>query len=384
MSNEKTAYISLGSNVGNRYLNLQRAVFELGRRIGNVLKTSSIYENEAVGFDGAPFYNACISVNTKFSAKQVLAQLLQLEKELGRERKLNEGYTDRPIDLDLIYYEEAIIVEDDLEVPHPRMQDRSFVLKPLADVAPQFYHPILKKDTRNLFMELRDKPPLEKKHLRLFRDRAHLFSQVQFISIEGNIGAGKTTLTHMIADEFNAKLVLERFADNPFLPKFYKDQSRYAFALEMSFLADRYQQFMDDTSQFDLFKQFMVSDYDIFKSLIFAKVTLQKDEFELYRRVFNVMYKEVRKPDVYVYLYQNTERLLQQIKKRGRAYEQDIKPDYLETINKSYMDFLKSYPEQNALIIDMQDLDFVANRHDYEYILDAIEAKLLEKQLTII
>lgn len=379
MSTEKTVYISIGSNTGNRYVHLQKAIFEMGKRLGPVLDISAIYENEAVGFDGGLFYNACLSLNTKFGPNQVLAQLLQLEKEMGRERVEGQGYVSRPIDLDILYFGEDIVNNEDLTLPHPRLQERSFVLKPLADIAPQFYHPLLQKDTRNLLMELRDKNPLVKTKLKLYKDRNHFFSRLQLISIEGNIGAGKTTLSQMIADDFNAKLVLERFADNPFLPKFYKDQNRYAFALEMSFLADRYQQFMDDTSQFDLFKQFMVSDYDIFKSLIFAKVTLQQDEFDLYRRVFNVMYKEVRKPDVYVYLYQNTERLLEQIQKRGRSYEQDIKPDYLNTINKSYMDFLKSYPEQNALIIDMQDLDFVENRADYEVILDAIETKILSK-----
>lgn len=158
-----------------------------------------------------------------------------------------------------------------------------------------------------------------------------------------------------------------------FLPKFYEDQSRYAFPLEMSFLADRYQQFTDDTSQLDLFKNFMVSDYDIFKSLIFAKVTLQEEEFNLYRKLFDFMYKEVIKPNVYAYLYQNTERLLDNIKKRGRSYEQNIAPDYLEKINRGYLDFIKSYPSQNSLIIDISNLDFVAVKEDYESILDQIQ-----------
>ena len=117
------------------------------------------------------------------------------------------------------------------------MVERDFVLKPLADIAPQFYHPILKKDTRNLLQQSKDKNPLKKTHLRLFKNRQALsFSQLQFLAIEGNIGAGKSTLAKKIARDFNAKLVLERFADNPFLPKFYEDQNRYAFPLEMSFL----------------------------------------------------------------------------------------------------------------------------------------------------
>ncbi|MDX1326840.1 MAG: deoxynucleoside kinase, partial [Arenibacter sp.] len=208
---------------------------------------------------------------------------------------------------------------------------------------------------------------------KLYINRTQLFSQLHFISIEGNIGAGKTTLATKIGEDYNAKLVLERFADNAFLPKFYEDPVRFAFPLEMSFLADRYQQFMDDTSQYDLFKNFMVSDYDIHKSLIFAKVTLQEEEFNLYRKLFHMMYKEVQRPRMFVYLYQNTERLIQNIKKRGRSYEQHIEGAYLEKINHGYFDYIKSFPEQNNLIIDISELDFVKNKEDYEHILYKIQ-----------
>ena len=253
------------------------------------------------------------------------------------------------------------------------MQLRRFVLRPLADIAPQFYHPILNKDTRNLLQECKDKSNITKTPHKLYTNRLQLFSQLEYIAIEGNIGAGKTTLAHKIGQDFNAKLVLERFADNPFLPKFYEDQGRFAFPLEMSFLADRYQQFMDDTSQFDLFKNFMVSDYDINKSIIFAKVTLQEEEFKLYRKLFNLMYKEIKKPKIYIYLYQNTERLLRNIKQRGRGYEQNIAPEYLEQLNRGYFDYIRSFPEQNNLVLDISELDFVENPADYEVILDKIQ-----------
>jgi deoxyadenosine/deoxycytidine kinase len=165
---------------------------------------------------------------------------------------------------------------------------------------------------------------------------------------------------------------LERFADNPFLPKFYEEPKRYAFTLEMSFLADRYQQISDDLSQLDLFKDFIVSDYDIYKSLIFSKITLPEDEFKLYRRLFYMMYKDIAKPDLYVYLYQNTERLKENIKKRGRDYEQNIDGDYLEKINTGYLEFLKNQTELNVKIIDVSNRDFVDNREDYLWILDEI------------
>ena len=157
-----------------------------------------------------------------------------------------------------------------------------------------------------------------------------------------------------------------------------KIQARYAFPLEMSFLADRYQQFSEDIAQFDLFKDFVISDYDVSKSLIFAKVTLQKDEFELYRKMFNLMYKEIKKPDLYVYLYQSTERLLENIAKRGRSYEKNIEVNYLEKINEGYFNFIKTLPDRNKLIINLEGLDFVGNCKDYEIILKQLENKLID------
>tara|TARA_R110002012_G_scaffold62168_4_gene163336 strand:- start:2357 stop:3499 length:1143 start_codon:yes stop_codon:yes gene_type:complete len=376
MGRKQKVYLSLGSNLGNRLANLQKAIFHIQQKAGKILDISAVYENPAFGFEGDDFLNIVLSLLTPLEPKELLDTLLQIEVDFGRIRS-NAGYSSRTLDIDIIYYGTEVISDDDLVIPHPQMQHRNFVLKPLGDIAPQFYHPVLYKDTRNLLQECRDKSKLSKTKHRLFKDRSGLFSQLQLIAIEGNIGAGKTTLSKMIANDFNAKLVLERFADNPFLPKFYEDQARYAFPLEMSFLADRYQQFMDDTSQFDLFKNFMVSDYDIFKSLIFAKVTLQKEEYNLYRKVFSFMYKEVRKPEIYLFLYQNTERLLANIKKRGRDYEQNIDPAYLEKINRGYLDFIKGNPNQNNIIIDMGELDFVHNPADYEFILEKLEDHIL-------
>ncbi|MEZ4810485.1 MAG: 2-amino-4-hydroxy-6-hydroxymethyldihydropteridine diphosphokinase [Allomuricauda sp.] len=376
MGPKQQAYLSLGSNMGNRYALLQKAIFHLKKRVGEANTVSNVYETPAMGFDGDDFLNACVQLETELSPERLLETILQIEKDFGRDRK-EGGYQSRTLDIDILFYGKEVIHTAILEIPHPHIQERNFVLKPLADIAPQYYHPVLNKDIRNLLQQCKDRNKPKKTKHRLFKDRSELFSQLQFIAIEGNIGAGKTTLSKKIAEDFNAKLVLERFADNPFLPKFYEDQTRYAFPLEMSFLADRYQQFTDDTSQFDLFKNFMVSDYDIFKSLIFAKITLQADEFNLYRKVFNFMYKEVKKPEIYLYLYQNTERLLENIKKRGRAYEQNISADYLEKINRGYMDFLKAHSNQNSMVLDLSELDFVNDPRDYETILERLEDRML-------
>lgn len=369
----KTAFLSIGSNLGDRLLLLQKAIFEIGKVAGEIRQVSSIYETPSWGFEGEDFFNACLELQTLLSPEDLLSKLLAIETNFGRERKDGDGYQSRTLDIDIIYYEKEIIDTANLTVPHPKMQDRKFILKPLADITPQFYHPIFNKDTRNLLQECKDKSTITKQIRRLFKNRHNFFANLEYLAIEGNIGAGKTTLATKISEDFNAKLILERFAENPFLPSFYEDQARYAFPLEMSFLADRYQQFTEDTNQLDLFKSFMVSDYDIYKSLIFAKVTLQQNEFDLYRKVFNFMYKEVKKPKVYVYLYQTTERLLQQIKQRGRDYEQNIELSYLEKINRGYFDFLRTYPKENQLIIDVSELDFVSHERDYEIILATIE-----------
>jgi deoxyadenosine/deoxycytidine kinase len=255
------------------------------------------------------------------------------------------------------------------------MQNRLFVLLPISDLKIDFFHPILKKSISELIADCPDDSSCKlvaNLDSPLFK---YAFSKFNYIAIEGNIGAGKTTLTNKIAEDFNAKTVLERFADNPFLPKFYEDQNRYAFPLEMSFLADRYQQISDDLAQFDLFKDFIVADYHIFKSLIFAKVTLADDEYRLYRNLFDIIYREMPKPDLYVYLYQNTEKLLENIKQRGRSYEQEIPAAYLEKINNGYLDYIKSQTDLNVLIIDVTNKDFVENQEDYIFVLDEIRKK---------
>lgn len=376
MMNQNQIVIALGSNQGNRLDHLEQAVSAIHNNIATVVQASKVYETPALGFEGEAFLNAVVLVHTTKSASKVLKQLLKLEKDLGRIRSTEEGYSSRTIDLDVIACNEEIIEGNELQVPHPRMQDRKFVLLPFSDLNFQWEHPVYKKSIQEL-LEATD----DKSNCTVFGKLKSPLQDLQFnnynyIAIEGNIGAGKTTLSSKISEDLNAKLVLERFADNPFLPKFYKDQNRYAFPLEMSFLADRYQQLTDDLSQFDLFKDFIVSDYHIVKSLIFAKVTLQEDEYRLYKTMFDIIHKEMPKPDLYVYLYQNTERLLANIKKRGRNYEQEIPAEYLEKINRGYLDYIKTQTDLNVLIIDVSDFDFVKNQEDYVKILDEVKEKL--------
>ncbi len=196
-----------------------------------------------------------------------------------------------------------------------------------------------------------------------------------YIAIEGNIGAGKTSLATRISEQFNAKLILEQFADNPFLPKFYKNPEHYAFPLELSFLASRYHQLKDELSKQDLFKSFTISDYFINKTLIFAKKTLQPDEFALFTKLFYIINTTLPKPDLLVYLYLNIDNLKKNIINRGRAYEQDIEKEYLVKIQEGYLDFIKSQQNTRILIIDTNNIDFVNNGYDYEKITDVILKK---------
>jgi 2-amino-4-hydroxy-6-hydroxymethyldihydropteridine diphosphokinase len=376
MNKQHLVILSLGSNLGDRLDNLNKGIDHIHRSVGTVINVSKVYESPAWGFEGEPFYNCAISIHTLKSAEEVLKQVKRIEDATGRPPKKVGEYESRIIDIDVIAFNEEIIKFDHLQIPHPLMQERLFVLLPMRDLNLDWRHPIFQQYLPELLEVSQDQDQCKVVHELKSPIRDIRPDQCNYIAIEGNIGAGKTTLANRMAEDLNAKTVLERFADNPFLPKFYDDQTRYAFPLEMSFLADRYQQISDDLAQFDLFREFIIADYHIFKSLIFAKVTLSADEYRLYRKLFDIIYREIPKPDLYIYLYQNSDKLLDNIKRRGRSYEQDITPEYLEKINQGYLDFVKSQSNLNVLIIDVSERDFVENQEDYVFILDQVEQKL--------
>jgi deoxyguanosine kinase len=193
-----------------------------------------------------------------------------------------------------------------------------------------------------------------------------------YIAIEGNIGAGKTSLARLIARQFNGKLILEQFENNPFLSKFYENQERYAFPLELSFLAERYQQLRTELPSQELFSDFTISDYFLNKSVIFARKTLNEDEYQLFFKLFDIMNTNLPKPDLLVHLYVKTERLQSNIKKRGREYEQKIPDEYLENIQASYFEYLKQQKNLKVLLIDINHLDFVENKSHYNAIVETI------------
>ena len=195
---------------------------------------------------------------------------------------------------------------------------------------------------------------------------------LRYLVIEGNIGAGKTSLSKLIAERKKGKLFLEQYAENPFLPKFYENPERYSFPLELSFLADRYNQLKNNLSSFDLFNELIVSDYFFMKSLIFSAHTLQEDEYRLYRQLFDIIYSTLPKPDLYVYLHKSTDLLLKNISKRGREYEKNISEEYLKGIETGYFNFFKQQNQMKIVVIDTNNIDFVNNEEDLNKIENTI------------
>ena len=374
--NKNKVLLSLGSNVGDKKINLQSALNLIDKKIGDVVSISKIYQTPALGFVGEEFYNCCIAVNTDFQPLDLLKTLIEIEKTGGRLKTKVAAYESRTIDIDILFYENQIINIPDLQIPHPRLHHRAFVILPLLDIAKSKVHPILKTTILDLKNNLTDLDSIHELEIDLKTPVMDLMNSFDNIVIEGNIGAGKTTLSKKFSIDLNKNLILEEFKENPFLEKFYKDPKRYALNLELTFLTDRCRQLNDFKNQMDLFKPGVVFDYDIFKSLIFAGVTLSEIDFKLFRDIYYFMTKDLYKSNLVIYLLQKTEKLLSNINSRGRDYEKDISKDYLDKINNAYINYLKNRSDLNIVFIDISDLDFVENHADYLELLFRIKRKL--------
>ena len=187
-----------------------------------------------------------------------------------------------------------------------------------------------------------------------------------YIVIEGNIGVGKTTFCRKLQEKYDARLILEQFSDNPFLPFFYENPERHAFSVELFFMTERHRQLQEELIQGDLFNQQIISDYIFIKTLLFAKNNLNEEEYRLFNRLFHVLNAHFKKPDLVVYLHRPVPNLLHQIKKRGRSFEMEINTTYLENIQKAYFDFFKMDPEYPILVVGIDDLDFEKDNNAFE------------------
>ncbi len=194
-----------------------------------------------------------------------------------------------------------------------------------------------------------------------------------FITIEGNIGAGKTTLAHLLAKHYDARLIVEEFADNPFLAKFYENPKQYAFPVELFFMAERYKQLKDLIQTRDMFQRVTITDYLFTKCLLFAKVTLPEEEFRLYQKLFDIIHQQLTQPDLLIYLHAPVSRLQQNIRKRNRSYEQTIPDSYLENIQETYFQYIKQH-NIKTLIIDAENADFLGNPAHLDVIIDALNS----------
>ena len=200
-----------------------------------------------------------------------------------------------------------------------------------------------------------------------------------FIAVEGNIGAGKTTLSQLLSQHYNAKLMLEEFAENPFLTKFYENPKQYAFPLELFFLAERFKQQQDLIKTADLFQSVTISDYLFTKCLLFAKVNLTEEEYKFYHKMYDVFSQQLTQPDVLIYLHAPVNKLQSNIKKRNRKFEQSIPDEYLFKLQETYTSYIKQH-NIKTIFVDASNADFLYNEAHFKLITDALEKDLEEGQ----
>jgi len=368
-------YLSLGSNLGDKINNLQTTINLIDSKVGDVLLISSVYQTKAEGFVGEDFLNCCVSLRTSMEPKILIKELINIESQNGRLRSNRNIYESRSIDIDILFYEDKIINQHNLTIPHPRMNERNFVIKPLLDIAKSKIHPVLNRTISEIDLDLGD-TEIIKINDDLVLPVIEKLKSIKNIVIEGNIGVGKTCLSEKLSKDLNKELILEGYMDNPFLEKYYENPDRYALNVELTFLTDRCRQLSDFNNQISLFSSGLVSDYDIFKSLVFAGISLKEIEYNLFRKIFTYMTKDLFKSNLIIYLLQSTEQLLENIKKRGRGYEKKIDKKYLDKINQGYLNYLKNNSDLNIIYVDVSDLDFVESKTDYFELLYRVKKKL--------
>lgn len=371
---KQTAYLSLGSNEGNRLAFLQKALQSLDQLPLQIEAQSHIYETPAWGFDGPSFLNACVTIKTDLSPQELLAQMLLLEKQLGRFRGASKGYQSRTIDLDLLGYEDQVIKEDGLTVPHPLLHQREFVLRPLAEIAPLWQHPVLEQTPQILLAQFDHQTAVK----RPFSEWSPpLFSSFSFLAIEGNIGSGKTTLTHQLANTFTAIPFLESYSNNPHLASFYENPKAYAKAVETFFLRER-------IKAIEIFwrenqDKAVVADFSIHKSLVFAKQNLTPTDFNAFSKWYAAQVNALPIPQLILYLDTPVDYCLRRIEQRGRTYEKNISPAYLQQIALGYADFFLAHEALPVIKIAVGDRDFKNNPHHFQWLLRRIIAASISK-----
>jgi deoxyguanosine kinase len=332
-------FLCLGGNIGDRIQNLNTAKALIRELCGKITKESPIYETESWGRKSSKrFLNQVIKIKTALSPEMLMLACLDIEKQLGRKRTKIKN-ADRTIDIDILFFGKRVSETENVLVPHPRLHLRKFVLLPLNDIAPRLIHPVFQKSISALLEECNDTLEAEKLY------------QAHYICIEGNIGSGKTTLATDLSRKLNCGFLPEQFEKNDLLPLFYTFPEEYAFPLEYSFLLNRFQQIRDGFKTHTV----LVSDYSIYKCLWFAKVNLSKKDYSFFKKHFASLERQIPKPDLIIYLDTNTKNLQENIKKRGRSYEKNIKDEYLENVGQQYLKGLRKIKNIRKLIIPVKE-----------------------------
>ena len=367
------AYISLGANIGNCRKNIQEAVIQIQKKIGILTDLSSLYVTPAWGFEGPNFLNACIGIDTNDKPLKLLEKLLDVEQAMGREHHTKTGYNSRYIDLDLLFYADQIINTSALILPHPKIEFRNFIMHPLNEINPNLIHPTLNKTIADLLSVSSDKSKVKK--LPMSDWSPMLFETNRILILEGNIGVGKTLLAQKIADQYQVPFLKENFKENPFLEKFYNDSQTYALSLENYFMKSRFRQFQEFIN--DKASSLKgVADHSLFRSLIFAKINLASLDFHSFKKNYLAWSNKFYLPQKVIYLKHSVDKLRENIKIRGRDYEQKISKEYLTNIDLGYKLFFDLENQFPYCEIDLSDLDFVKDEAAYQIILLRIKAFL--------
>lgn len=322
----KSVYLCLGGNLGNRKRTLDECKRLIEKHCGKITACSRIYETAPWKSSSQNrFLNQVIRIAVKMNAHTLMKELLEIERKLGRKRGIEKN-EDRSCDIDILFFGNEIINDRNLSIPHPRIEKRRFVLEPLMDLDPEMKHPVSNKKIRELVENCKDDLDVKE------------YQTPIYICVEGNIGAGKSTLAKALSDKLNAHYLPEQFEKNSLLPLFYQDEEKYGFLLEYSFLLSRFQQISDVFAEKH---KVIISDYTIFKCKWFASMNLKRKDNSIFEKHFKGIEEQLNRPDLIIYLDTPEKNLIKNIRKRGRNYESGINKEYLIKAKGAYTKGLK-------------------------------------------